>query len=288
LLAPARFFDIYANASLPEPKLHPSTGYQRHPWVQAYADFERNEENFQDANERRAAFAAYYGLCSWLDHNVGRILDALLVSDLARDTLVIYTSDHGDNLGARGLWGKSTLYQESVSVPMVMAGPGVAPGVCHTPVDLLDLFPTVLQAAGVDPEPELGDRPGRSLLKVAAAPDELDREVFSEYHAAGSNTAGFMLRKGRWKYHHYVGMRPELFDLVTDPQELDDRAADPACADALRTMEAALRRICNPEAIDALAKADQQALIVRFGGREAASHIGAKGATPIAANNNRP
>jgi choline-sulfatase len=102
---------------------------------------------------------------------------------------------------ARGLWGKSTLHQESAAVPMPIAGPDLPRGVCDTPVDLLDLFPTILRGAGVDPAPHMDDRPGRSLLELASAPAEPDRVIFSEYHAAGSNTAGFMLRKGRWKYH---------------------------------------------------------------------------------------
>lgn len=280
LLAPQRFFDLYPPYHLPEPKLHPRTGYVRHPWVEAYADFARNEEQFRSAEERLAAFAAYYGLCSWTDHNVGRILAALRDAGLEDDTTVVYTSDHGDNVGARGLWGKSTLYQESAAVPMLIAGPGLPRGVCDTPVDLLDLFPTILQGAGVDPAPHMDDRPGRSLLELARAPAEQDRVIFSEYHAAGSNTAGFMLRKGRWKYHHYVRFRPELFDLQADPEELYDLAQDSARAAVLRDMEAELRRICDPEAVDALAKEDQRAMIERFGGIEAASRIGATGATP--------
>src|SRR5690606_18676501 len=135
-------------------------------------------------------------------------------------THVIYTSDHGDNLGARGVWGKSTLYEESVKVPMIVAGPDVSPAVCDTPVDLLDLFPTILQLSGLNPQPEMGDRPGRSLLEIAADKPDAERLILSEYHAAGSNSAGFMLRKGRWKYHYYVGFRPELFDLENDPEEL--------------------------------------------------------------------
>jgi choline-sulfatase len=283
LLAPPAFYDLYADRSVPEPKLHPRTGYRRHPWVQAYADFQRCEESFRDPAERQAAFAAYFGLCSWTDHNVGRILQALATSGLADDTLVVYTSDHGDNVGARGLWGKSTLYQESVAVPMIAAGPGVAPGVCATPVDLLDLFPTILQGAGLDPAREIDDRPGRSLLDIAAAPAEPERVIFSEYHAAGSNTAGFMLRRGRWKYHHYVRFRPELFDLEIDPEELRDLAEDPAHAGVLREMEAALRRICDPDAVDARAKADQRALVERFGGVEAAARLGSSSATPVPA-----
>jgi len=282
LLAPPAFYDLYVGQELPVPKLHPTTGYRRHPWVQAYADFEPNEESFRGPDERRAATAAYLGLCSFLDHNVGRLTSALEASGLARETLVVYASDHGDNLGARGLWGKSTLYEESVRVPMIAAGPGLEPGgVCATPVDLLDLFPTILQGAGVDPAPHMDGRPGRSLLQIAAAPVDADRPILSEYHAVGSNTAAFMLRRGRWKYHHYVRFRPELFDLETDPEELRDLALDPAHADVLRDMEASLRRICgDPQAIDELAKADQRAMIERYGGVEAASRMGFKGATP--------
>lgn len=283
LIAPANFYDMYDGIELPPSKLLPSSGYRRHPWVQQYADFELNEENFKSPEERRQAITAYYGLCSFLDHNVGRILQALTESGLAENTLVVYTSDHGDNLGARGLWGKSTLYQESVTIPMLAAGPGMPRGVCQTPVDLLDLFPTILQATGVDPAPLMDGRPGRSLQEVAATPAEPERVVFSEYHAAGSNTAGFMVRKGRWKYHYYIRYQPELFDLESDPEELKDLAGDRAYAAVLRDMEAELRRICDPEAMDALCKADQRRMIDGYGGPERAAEMGSKGATPAPA-----
>ena len=281
LIAPQAFFDLYPLDQLPEPKLHPQTGYRRHPWVEAYADFSRNEDSFRSPDERLSAFAAYYGLCSWTDHNVGRILTTLRQSGLEESTTVIYTSDHGDNLGSRGLWGKSTLYQESTSVPMLIAGPSLPQGVvCDTPVDLLDLYPTILQGAGLDSAPFMHDRPGRSLIDVALSQAEPERIIFSEYHAAGSNTAGFMVRQGRWKYHYYVRFQPELFDLENDPEELNDLAAVPEFAERLSQMEAELRKICDPEAIDALAKADQQALIVRLGGVEVAAGMGSTGATP--------
>ncbi|MBH1963769.1 MAG: sulfatase-like hydrolase/transferase [Comamonadaceae bacterium] len=281
LLAPQEYFNLYPLENLPTPKLHPSAGYKRHPWVQAYADFMDNEKQFKSATERLEAFAAYYGLCSFLDHNVGLITQAVADAGLTDETTLIYTSDHGDNLGTRGLWGKSTLYQESVRVPMMVVGPGVKPGVCHTPVDLLDLFPTILQAAGLPAAKEMSDRPGQSLLELAAGPSQPERVVFSEYHAAGSNTAGFMVRKGQWKFHYYVRFRPELFDLQADPEELNDLAADPQYVDKLREMEAELRRICDPEAVDALAKSDQQALIEGLGGVEVAAGLGAGGATPV-------
>lgn len=283
LTAPPEFFEIYKDIDVPESKLHPSKGYIRHPWVQAYADFIPTEDGFVDAQERRNAFLAYYALCSFLDHNVGAILKALADSGLADNTTVIYTSDHGDNVGARGLWGKSTLYQESVQVPMLMAGPGISSGVCATPVDLLDLYPTILDATGVLHSSGQGERPGRSLLDIANAPDEPARVIFSEYHATGTNSAGFMVRAWPWKLHYYVGHSPELFNLESDPEEMFDLAGNSAYVSTLQEMESLLRSICDPEAVDRQAKEDQAALIEAVGGREVAQTMGSKGATPAPA-----
>src|SRR5690606_31737211 len=101
-----------------------------------------------------------------------------------------------------------------------------------------------------------------------------------EYHAAGSNTAGFMLRRGPWKYHHYVRFEPELFNLDTDPEELRDLSADPEYAEVLADMRAALHAICDPEQVDRQAKADQAAMIGRGGGRGVAGSMGLSGAGP--------
>ncbi|MFC4203362.1 sulfatase-like hydrolase/transferase [Candidimonas humi] len=279
LIAPPQFYAPYDAMELPEPKLLPRDGYVRHPWVQEYVDFMDSESRFRSPEERRMAFAAYYGLCSWLDHNVGCIADAVRQSGLDDNTYIVYTSDHGENLGARGVWGKSTLYQESVCVPMILSGPGIAPAVCDAPVDLLDLYPTILQAAGVATPALMEGRPGRSLFETLADPDP-QRPVFSEYHAAGSNSAGYMLRKGRWKYHYYVRHRPELFDLQADPEELRDLAGDPAYAAVQAEMHAALLEIVDPEATDRQAKRDQRAMIERLGGPQRAATLGAPGATP--------
>ena len=253
LIAPPRFYDMYRDVPVPPVKLHPRDGNPRHPWVQAYADFELTEESFHSPEERERAFRAYYGLCSYLDDNIGQVLQALAASGLEDNTTVIYTADHGDNLGARGVWGKTTLYEESARVPMIMAGPDITPGVCDTPVDLLDLFPTILSSVGVDPAPEMIQRPGQSLKAIAAQPYQAERVVFSEYHAAGSNTAGYMLRQGRFKFHYYVRHQPELFDLQDDPQELVNLAAQPAYATVVAQFESQLRNICDPEAMEVLA-----------------------------------
>jgi choline-sulfatase len=277
LVVPQEFYDLYPHDFLPVPKLHPRDGYQRHPWVEKQNAFMNSEGKFRNEDERLAAIASYYGLCSWLDSNVGEILTGLDASGFGENTTVVYSSDHGDNVGARGLWGKSNLYQESTAIPMIMAGKGVPKGRCETPVSLLDLSATIAEHFDCTLD---GAEGIRSLVDIAAEPDNPDRPVFSEYHAAGAVSGAFMLRKGRWKYHHYIGFEPELFDLQEDPEELHDLAGDPAHACNLAMMEQALRDICDPDEVNRQAFEDQAAMIARLGGREAALKLGAPGATP--------
>lgn len=281
LTVPQEFLDLYPVERMPRPRLHPKDGHPRHPWLERSHAMNPIDDALDDAR-RLLATACYYGLCSWVDRMVGRVTDALDRTGLVDTTRVIYTSDHGDNIGARGLWGKSTHYDDAVGVPMIIAGPGIAAGrVCRTPVSLVDLAPTILDAVGAHPTDWAAvELPGRSLFSIAAEPDDMARTVFSEYHAFASPSAAFMLRNGRWKYNHYVGYEPELFDLEHDPDEAHNLAADPAHAAMRNAMEAQLRAMLDPDAVDAEAKAAQAALVARFGGPQVAANIGAAGATP--------
>jgi choline-sulfatase len=193
---------------------------------------------------------------------------------------VIYTSDHGDNVGARGLWGKSTLYEESAGVPLIVAGPDVPSGrVVETPVSHIDCAPTILEAVGAPAR--VGGRalPGASLFAVAGG-HQPRRPVISEYHAIGSVAGSYMLRFGRYKYCHYVAYEPQLFDLEADPEELVDLARDPRYATVLARGEQLLRATLDPEATDARAKRRQAELLASFGGREKALARGDLGFTP--------
>ncbi|MFE3759089.1 sulfatase-like hydrolase/transferase [Nocardia tengchongensis] len=278
-LAPQRFFDLYDPDSMPEATLRPAQGHPRHPWVQTYADTLPGLDDANTDEERRRATAAYYGLVSYLDDNIGQIMAALRTAGLDANTTVIYTSDHGDLVGSRGLWGKSLLYSESAGIPMIVSGPDIPAGkVCHTPVTLIDCYQTILDGAGVPDEDD--DRPGRSLLELARSADEPERVAFCEYHAMGAPTAAFLIRKGDHVLHHYVDYPPELFDLAADPEQSRDLAADPAYAAVLADLEAELRQILDPETVDRAAKADQAALVERFGGPAVADTIGTVGETP--------
>jgi choline-sulfatase len=277
LVAPEEFYRLYPPDSVPWPRLYDRK--PTHPAVQALRGCMNYDDYFDEESVRRAV-AAYYALVTFLDDNIGKVLRALEEAGLAESTRVIYTSDHGDNLGARGLWGKSVMYEESVAVPLIMTGADAAPGsVVDTPVSLIDLYPTILEGVGCPAHPDDSDLPARSLWRIAAG-ERPDRAVLSEYHAAASVTGSFMLRHGRWKYVYHVGYRPELFDLEGDPGETRDLAEDPAHAGVLAECEARLRSMLDPEAVNARAFADQARRIAAHGGVEKIMARGDFGYTP--------
>jgi len=274
LIAPEAFWNLYANLELPWPKAYAQDARPRHPFIDRQRRSMCFDEGFTDHAMVKRALTGYLGLTSFMDDNVGRILAAVESLGLFENTNVLYSSDHGDNLGARGLWGKSTMYEESAGIPMLLAGPGVPAGTrIDTPVSLVDVFQTAISALGLPTHPEDRDLPGHSLIDIArgARPQ---RTVLSEYHAAAAQSGAYMIRDGRYKYIHYAAFRdftppPMLFDLATDPEEMNDLAASPANAETLKACYARLRAILDPQAVDALARADQQRMIDRHGGREA-------------------
>lgn len=280
LVVPQAYLDRYPPESVPLPLLHPSTGYVRHPWVERQARHMDHDSAIGSDERRRLAVACYMALISFLDDQLGKVLDALDATGLTDSTTVIYSSDHGDNVGKRGMWNKCLLYRESTGVPMIVAGPGIPAGkVSNTPVSLIDLQNTILERTHC-PAPGNAS-PGESLVTLACADDMPARVAFSEFHAVGSERAAYMVADAHYKYHHYLGMRPELFDVNRDPQELNDLAGDPAYAQVLAEYEGKLRAIVDPEAADAAAHADQAALVERFGGREQALRTGTPAATPV-------
>jgi choline-sulfatase len=182
--------------------------------------------------------AAFYHYTRRADDDVGRMLAALARGPAAANTLVVLFADHGDALGAHGLVTKQVcFYEEATRVPLVIAGPGVvaAGGIRRPLASLLDLLPTLCEVAGATPPAGLR---GRSLVPwlrgdpAGGGPEQ----VVSEWHTEWGYTVepGRMLRTDRWKYIRYLeGPSEELYDLVADPGEMVNRAADPASAAVL-------------------------------------------------------
>jgi choline-sulfatase len=275
LIAPPEFFDLYAGADIPMPEMYAESERPHHPYLDYMRRGRPYDAGFTGPDMVKRALAAYFGSVSFLDHNVGRVLGALEAAGLSDSTRVLYSSDHGENLGARGLWAKSTLFEESAGIPLILAGPGVpAAQVISEPVSLVDVFPTVLECAGVRAEPEDADLPGSSLLAAVRARLP-ERTVLSEYHAVASPSGSFMIRRGRFKYIYYCGYAPMLFDLENDPHERHDLSGLAEFGEELAACEAQLRATVDPEAIDRLARADQRAMIEQLGGKDAIMQRGA-------------
>lgn len=217
------------------------------------------------------AVAAYYGMISYVDSQIGRVLDTLRKLGFDKTTRIIYADDHGDTAGDHALFFKHNMYEGSVGVPLIMSGPGIPKGrAVHEPVSLVDIFPTVLESVGAQARPEDSVKPGISLYDYIEGNGDPDRVIFSEYHTVGTHDAIFMVRWRRYKLVYYVGDRPQLFDLEADPNELNDLAENPAYETVVETMIAKLREICDPEKVNAEAKKDQAELLEAHGGLEAA------------------
>lgn len=267
LVVPDRYLALHPPDSLPLPVQHAPGAWSRHPALELKRRQQALDEPF-DEETIRTTLAAYYGLVSFLDEQIGIVLQALTEAGLADNTRIIYTSDHGDMVGEHGLWWKSTMYESAVTVPLIMAGPDVPQSkVINTTVMLVDAFPTIMEAVGAELAPEDADLPGESLFRLAQQ-DETPRTAFSEYHAIFSARGIFMIRDARYKYVHYVGYPPQLFDLLADPEETHDLAGVPQYREALSACEQKLRAIANPEAIDQRARADQRRRIDAAGGVE--------------------
>ncbi len=268
--APSETYDLYPQEQLPMPPQWRLDEWPRHPAYDYMRRFFSSEQPFPEASIRRLN-AVYYGICSFLDEQIGQVLAALDELKLRDSTRVIYSSDHGEHIGARGIYGKFTMYEEASCIPFIMSGPDVPAGVVvDTPISLIDCYPTILDALGCAPPDDGIDRPGSSLWDIAASDDQ-DRTVFAEYHAIGSRNAYFMLRDRRYKYIYHVDAPAQLFDLNADPDELNDLAgaADGATRNILEAYETQLKDMIDPEEVDRRAKADQAARIKALGGRDA-------------------
>ena len=226
---------------------------EEHPHLRWWRRHTGSEE--VTAAEILRARAAYWGLAARVDLLVGQILAALAENGLAENTLIVYTSDHGDMLGEHGLWWKHTFYEESVKVPLIVAWPGVIPPRqrCQRVVSALDVTATMLDALGA---PALPNSPGRSFLGLIDGRQESlawEDVAFSEYcldqFCPEEGCYQRMIRQAEWKLVYYHGQPPQLFNLAEDPEELVNRAQDPAAQEVLKTLTGRILEGWQPELI---------------------------------------
>ena len=202
---------------------------------------ERDQPNpeIKDAAHARQRIAMYYGNVAFLDECIGGVLTTLKELGLEEDTVVVYSSDHGEMLGEHGLWQKFVFYEPSAGVPLIFRVPSMTRGgsVCQAPVSQVSLVATLLELCGL-PVPSGLD--GDSIVPFLREPERpAVKPVYSEF-ALRTKNAKAMIRRGDWKYCHYASDTPELYNLGDDPKEMTNLAHDGAWRGKMDEMKSEL------------------------------------------------
>lgn len=255
----ARYADRISPEDLPEsdPALHPQD-----------KQFARKSGVLPppDRKDQWRTRVAYYGMVSCIDRQIGELLETLEQTGLADNTIVVYTSDHGESLGEHGLWWKTSFYDGASRVPLILYDPR-QPGqgrVVEDICNLIDIGPTLLDLAGLEPLPNIS---GRSLRPVLEETGEWENTTFCELTNPGSAkhsvTPCRSVRRGDWKYNYYHQLPDQLFNLTEDPGECDDRINAPDCADLACELRDLVLRDWDPQyVIDRLSRYHEETALI--------------------------
>lgn len=183
-------------------------------------------------NQKRM-WSAYYAAVTFMDAQVGRILDELDQLGLRETTAVVFTSDHGYHLGDHQFWQKSNLHEQVLRVPLIVSAHGYPAGKSDSMVELVDLFPTMSELTGLRVPASVQ---GKSLVPVLRDPSAVVKKHAISFHQ------GYSLRDDRWHYMRYRDGSRELYDMTTDPGEFDNRASDPLLVETISDLDRNLDR----------------------------------------------
>lgn len=253
---PAAFWDLYRDREIPLPRVDIAQGRQD-PHSQRLLKVIDLWDRTMPPEAIQRARRAYFGACSYIDDNIGKLLATLSDCGLADNTIVVFSGDHGDMLGERGLWYKMHWFEPAARVPMVFHAPGrFAPRRVPSSVSSVDLLPTFVDLAGGAVDPALA-LDGRSLLSHLQSGRGHD-EAIGEYMAEGSNAPLVMIRRGRYKFIHSARDPSLLFDLQADPHELHNLADAPLHQPLLASLHEEAARRWDMPALHARVLASQR------------------------------
>jgi choline-sulfatase len=232
---PPRFIDPDWKRSIHLPRTHGKVDLASVPKL-IRDRIAKADATLHDPEKALLRLAMYYACIAHLDQSIGEVMRALEEAGLSEDTLVVYSSDHGDMCGEHGMWDKFVFYEASAGVPLILRVPGVTQGgaVSGAPVSQVALLPTLLELCGL---PVPGGLDETSLVPFLREPGRRQsRPVFSEFQMGGK-AERYMIRRGDWKYCHYLADTPELYNLRDDPEEMRNLATAAAHADVTERMK---------------------------------------------------
>lgn len=227
-VARRRFWDLYEDCPALQPAIGRIADEDQDPHSLRLMRASNDADYALTPATIACARRAYFANISYIDEKVGELLDILRDCRVAEETIVLFTSDHGDMLGERGLWFKMNFFEGSSRVPLMIAAPSLSPGLVATPVSTLDILPTLAGLAGIDIAEVAPWMDGVSLVETARTGGR--PAVPMEYAAEGSEAPMVALREGKYKYVRCEVDPPQLFDLDADPLELSNLAHDAAHA----------------------------------------------------------
>jgi arylsulfatase A-like enzyme len=240
--AAQKWFDLYPLETLKLPAVRDDDrdDTPRFSWYLHWRLPEPRLKFLREAGEWKSLVRAYLASTSFMDSQVGRVLDALEATGRGDETVVVLWSDHGWHLGEKLITGKNTLWERSTHVPLVFAGPGVVRGArCAEPVELLDIFPTLLDLCRLPPRDDLE---GHSLL-----PQLRDPEAERPWPAITTHNQGnHAIRTAEWRYIRYADGSEELYHLKSDPREWTNLAGDAKYADVKRELAKWIPKVSAP------------------------------------------
>jgi len=237
---PERFAKMYPAERMPLPRTWNKVDLDNVPReVRGRMELDRPTPELKDPAMARLRRAMYYANLAFADYSVGSVLRTLEELELAKNTIVVYSCDHGEMLGEHNLWNKFVFYEPSVGVPLMFRVPGLTSDntVCRTPVSQVQLLATLCELCGV-PAPSGLD--GESLVPFLREPSrEKDTAVYAEFNL-NTPHAKYMIRRDDWKYCYYIHDTPELYNLGDDPDELKNLAGVPQHREKVEELQAQL------------------------------------------------
>jgi arylsulfatase A-like enzyme len=238
-LSPKKYFDLYQAGSLTI--YHdPENATPLRPLSLPGGAFADAFDAFTD-RDRQEFLRAYYAGVSFMDAQVGRLLDTMDRLDLWDRTIVIFIGDHGYHHNERNWWSKSTLFERSCRVPCIMVAPGAKNGqACSSIVELVDLYPTIADYCGVRAPHRLA---GQSLRPLLENPEQKGKEAAFTLVTRGQNHYGQSVRTERWRYTQWSDGSAELYDELNDPQEVHDMSDNPAMATVIDELKGQLVQV---------------------------------------------
>lgn len=255
-VARKRFYDLYADIPQLDPKVEALKPEDIDPHSERLHRACKAEDYALSAEQIRAARQAYFANISYVDEKIGNLLDVLERCGMSENTLIVFTSDHGDMLGERGLWFKMNFFEGSARVPLMMAAPQLKAALVEEAVSTLDVLPTLSDLAGIDLHGIMPWTDGMSLVPVAKG--EAQRGVVPmEYAAEGTIAPMVSLREGDWKLNLCRADPPQLFNLQNDPDELNNLAGQADHQEDLARLMKLAEERWNLELYDAQVRASQ-------------------------------